>query len=86
MEKTYELELRCRHEYDERDYEEIYDDSGKKLFGAYNLTDCPEDAVIWRSLFNAKQYIDAVALGMKLREDGYTKINVTTVEDSETED
>lgn len=41
-----------------------------------DLRDCPEDATIFRDLFSAYQYLDAIKLGMRLAEEGYTHIEL----------
>ena len=46
-------------------------------YSVYNLTDCPEDAVIYRDLVSASQYLDILKLGMRLAFDGYTDIEVS---------
>lgn len=53
--------------------EEVYD-GDKLLFDVYNLTDCPEDAIVGRSLFSSSNWIDAVRLGMELSRQGYDDI------------
>lgn len=61
--------------------EEVYD-GDKLLFDVYNLTDCPEDAIVGRSLFSSSNWIDAVRLGMELSRQGYDDVILgdTTVE------
>lgn len=41
-----------------------------------NLTDCPEDAIIGRDLVTAEEIINYIKFGMKLAQEGYTKIQV----------
>lgn len=53
--------------------------NGDQLYYVYDLTDCPEDAVIGRDLFSAYDWIDAVRFGMKLAELGYDKIVINNV-------
>lgn len=53
--------------------EEVYD-GNKLLFDVYNLTDCPEDAIVGCSLFDAFNFMDAVRLGMELSRQGYDDI------------
>lgn len=43
-------------------------------FSVYNLTDCLEDAVIGRDLFNSDDYIRALNKGIELAGKGYTKV------------
>lgn len=59
--------------------QEVYDEHGKMLYNVHNLTDCPEDAVIYRDLFSAYDWIDAIKFGMKLAEQGYDSIVVNDV-------
>lgn len=69
--------------------EENYDDylglihsqsmySKDRTLGYYvrNLTDCPEDAIINRDLVSAEEIINYIKFGMKLAQEGYTKIQV----------
>ena len=53
--------------------EEVYD-GDKLLFDVYNLTDCPEDAIVGRSLFDSSNWIDAVRFGMELVRQGYDDV------------
>lgn len=53
--------------------EEVYD-GDKLLFDVYNLTDCPEDAIVERSLFSSSNWINAVRLGMELSRQGYDDV------------
>lgn len=51
-----------------------------QVFSVSNLSDCPEDAIIDRDLFSARDFIAAVKYGMRLAEAGYTSIDVVEVE------
>ena len=53
--------------------QEVYD-GGRQLFRVYDLTDCPEDAIIGRDLFSAHQWLRAVRYGMELAKQGYTSV------------
>lgn len=53
---------------------------GKVIFQVTDLTYCPEDATIYRDLFNAEQYIKTLKLGMQLAEHGYDDIEVERIE------
>lgn len=55
-------------------YQEISNEEGKRLFSVCNLTECPEDAIIGRDLFDAEDYIRAVRFGMELAKAGYDDI------------
>lgn len=45
-------------------------------FRASDLCECPEDATLFRSLFNGWDYIETIELGMKLANLGYDGIEV----------
>ena len=45
-------------------------------FVASDLTECPEDATLYRDLFSGYDYIKALETGMKLAQMGYTSIEV----------
>ena len=53
--------------------QEVYD-GDKLVYHVWNLTDCPEDAIIERSLFSAHQWRKAVKYGMELAHQGYTGV------------
>ena len=55
--------------------QEVYDE-GKPVFHVYNLCDCPEDAIIGRSLFDAGDWVRAVRYGIELAQQGYTGIEL----------
>lgn len=61
-------------EYEGVCYEFI--DNDMMQFHVSNLSECPEDAIIGRSLFDAMDYIRAVRTGMKLAQEGYTDLDV----------
>lgn len=57
------------------EHQEVTDpDTGKTVFSVYNLADCPEDAIIGRSLFDAHDWLDAVKYGIELARQGYTGV------------
>lgn len=66
-------------------YQRVNDDDGNELFYVYDLSDCPEDAIIGRGLFDAFDWINAVKYGMELAKQGYDHIEAVTVEDKEDE-
>jgi hypothetical protein len=41
-----------------------------------NLDQCPEDAIIYRDLFSAADFIATLKMGMELRDKGYEEIEV----------
>ena len=43
-------------------------------FGACNLNECPEDAIIGRNLFDAYDYIRALNKGIELAKMGYDQV------------
>lgn len=45
-------------------------------FRANDLCECPEDATLFRALFNGWDYIETIELGMKLANLGYDSIEV----------
>lgn len=52
----------------------IIDKENDINFGVSNLTECPEDAIIGRDLFNSDDYIRALNKGIELANKGYTKV------------
>lgn len=54
----------------------VVSNKGKRVFSAYDLYDCPEDATIYRELFNANDYIRALRQGMLLAQHGYDNIEI----------
>ena len=55
-------------------------DTGKEVFSAYNLAECPEDAIIGRDLFDAYDWLRAVEYGMELASQGYADVVLREVE------
>ena len=49
-------------------------------FCAYDLSQCPEDAVIGRDLFTVDDFIEAIELGFKIAKLGYNDIIIEEVE------
>ena len=74
------LELKCLYEYDDYDdktiYQEISDDENDIKFSVTNLDFEPEDAIIDRCLFSAKEYIDALNKGIELAKKGYEAVSI----------
>lgn len=60
--------------------QELLDEEKNTIYKVYDLTECPEDATIYRDLFNANDYIAALKLGMKLAKEGYTSIKVMDID------
>ena len=72
-------ELNVKVIYGEEDYytrfqELSCQEEPEVKYSVYNLSDCPEDAIIDRSLFSANQYVKVLNLGIKLAQKGYTKV------------
>lgn len=49
----------------------------RTIYSVYNLTDCPEDAIIDRSLVSAEKIIDYIKYGMRLAAQGYTEDDIS---------
>lgn len=49
-------------------------DGDKAVFDVWNLDECPEDAIIDRSLFDAYDWLRAVKYGIELAQKGYTDV------------
>ena len=49
-------------------------DGDKTVFDVWNLDECPEDAIIDRSLFDAHEWLSAVKYGIELARQGYTGV------------
>ena len=65
------------HEYGEpyENYQQmLVDENGKEIFSVWDLTDCPEDAIIGRDLFDADDYVLTLKRGMELAKQGYDDI------------
>lgn len=81
-EKLLEMKLIERERYDGWGVESqmlSWDDGVfKDNFYVSDMCECPEDAIIGRDLFDAYNFIDAVRLGMSLRDAGYTGIHLVT--------
>lgn len=57
--------------------EDVTNDPDVNLsFSASDLCECPEDATLFRALFNGWDYIETIELGMKLANLGYDNIEV----------
>lgn len=71
-EKILKLVIKRTRDYD---YEEVYDEyHDYTLYSVYDLSLCPEDAIIGRALFSGKDYINALKLGMSIAKEGFTDI------------
>lgn len=56
---------------------------GDICYSVYDLTECPEDATLYRDLFSGWEYIDALRLGMKIAKAGYDSITFEEVAETE---
>ena len=60
--------------------EDVTNDPDVNLsFRVRNLCECPEDATLFRALFNGWDYIGAIELGMQLSNLGYDSIEVENI-------
>ena len=75
--KTYNFQ--AQYETDKDDFAvgvRVFDNNDDMVFSVCNLNECPEDAVIGRDLFDEQDFINAVKLGMKLAQEGYTDCKI----------
>ena len=58
---------------------EVRDNHGstRTIYSVCNLTHCPEDAIIGRSLVSAEEVIDYIKYGMRLAAQGYTEDDIS---------
>lgn len=72
-------------EYGEDDIisEQIFDEKYDIFFGVDNLDDCPEDAIIGRSLFDVDGYIRALNKGIELAQKGYVNVKANWIKEEE---
>ena len=80
--------LFLREEYDDdlgdgyrRSQELFEEEDGKErtIYWVNNLSDCPEDAIIDRSLFSVEEYVRAMEYGIRLAHQGYDGIKLVEV-------
>ena len=71
------------YEEDGEQYDDYYrqylydpDDDMRQVFCVYNLTDCPEDAIIGRELFDVGDYVKALNKGIELAKAGYDRVEI----------
>lgn len=60
-------------------YEELFDNGGNSIYRICELTDCPEDATLYRDLTSAYNIVDIIKFGMKLYKQGYRDIKLHEV-------
>ena len=69
------------NDYEEVWYQALFDKENRcPVFSVSNLNECPEDAIISRDLFDAKDYIKAVKYGITLAQQGYTDVECRAVD------
>ena len=72
-------EFQATYQTDTYDYAvgvDLFDKNDNMVFSVWNLNECSEDAVIGRDLFDEHDFINAVKLGMKLAQEGYTNCKI----------
>lgn len=72
----YHSEDNYGHEYRHEIQSETVDSDVYLYFKAYDVCECPEDATLFRDLFNGWDYIETIELGMQLANLGYDGIEV----------
>lgn len=72
--KTFDLDAPEDYDYYVKHHRVTDRNSGKVVFRACNLADCPEDAIIGRDIFDAYNWLDAVKFGMELVRQGYVDV------------
>lgn len=82
----YELTLYQRKEDYDIVFQRLKDENDKTIFTVGNLNETPEDAIIGRDLFDVGDYLDAVRLGIKLANFGYTDVVIAKRVNLEDED
>ncbi len=63
-------------------YQEVSDELETK-FSVSDLSECPEDAIIGRDLFDADDYLRAVKYGIALAKQGYDDVEYELEEKNE---
>lgn len=58
-------------------YESLTDRDGKLVYSVCDLTDCPEDATLFRDLTSAYKIVELIKFGMHLKYLGYDDIDLT---------
>ncbi len=57
-------------------YQKISDKENNINFSVGDLCECPEDAIIGRSLFDVDGYVNALNKGIELAKKGYMKVEI----------
>lgn len=75
IEKILKLDVHVGEDIYEGIYREsIHDNDNDIYFSVNNLSECPEDAIIGRDLFDSNDYIRALNKGIELANKGYTRV------------
>jgi len=77
--KTLTLDMTIETNWLDLQSHEIYNKENDINFSAYPLTDCPEDAIVERDLFNGYDYVKALNKGIELAKKGYDKVEIKEV-------
>jgi len=77
--KTLTLDMTIETNWLDLQSHEIYNKENGINFSAYPLTDCPEDAIVERDLFNGYDYVKALNKGIELAKKGYDKVEIKEV-------
>ena len=75
--KEYIIKFSDNHDYDCRRQKAWSDNEYEKVrFSVSDMTECPEDAIIGRDLFDANDFIRTLQLGFAIAKRGYDCITV----------
>ena len=77
----YEYSNRWKEVYGQRVYDE-----NTPVFRVCDLSECPEDAIIGRDLFDAYDYLNAVKYGMELAKQGYDDVDYIVKDEKDKDD
>jgi hypothetical protein len=88
MEKIKNLTLYEKESYYEGVYKQQLCNTNEEndisiYFSVSNLSECPEDAIIGRDLFDASDYVQTLRQGIKLAKLGYDDVSVITIKEEE---
>lgn len=85
-EKELKVDVYCEEDvYEGTVAQSIVNKENDIYFEVHNLSECPEDAIINRNLFNAEDYIRVLNKGIELAQKGYTKVVGNFIESEEEE-
>ena len=87
MGKAFEVRLQEVELSDYRRNQTVWSENPDKeiYYDVFDLSDCPEDAIIGRGLFSAIDYVNALRTGMEIAKLGYDSIevNINVIRESE---